>query len=186
MFIVKPNNETFRIPRENTPKEIDLGCGTRKRAFGIDLKLPADLIYDLRDGIPFEPDTIDIIYAYDFLEHLSDPIFIMKEIWRVLIDGGKLDFMVPSTDGKGAFQDPRHRSYWNINSIDYWISDNSLADDIRGPCLFKTKCESILPATIPGDITRGINYVKGNLFAVKTVEWLNTYRLRNPQDFIWI
>jgi hypothetical protein len=44
----------------------------------------------------------------------------MEEAYRVLADGGWLMISVPSTDGRGAFQDPTHISYWNENSFWYW------------------------------------------------------------------
>jgi hypothetical protein len=42
----------------------------------------------------------------------------------VLTHLGKLDILVPSTDGRGAFQDPTHVSFWNINSFYYYQKDD--------------------------------------------------------------
>ena len=47
----------------------------------------------------------------------------MEDIWRVLKPGGMFNAMVPSTDGRGAFQDPTHVSFWNINSWLYYSDD---------------------------------------------------------------
>ena len=44
----------------------------------------------------------------------------MSEIHRVLADGAWAFIEVPSTDGRGAFQDPTHVSYWNENSFWYY------------------------------------------------------------------
>ena len=44
----------------------------------------------------------------------------MSEIYRVLCDGGWAIIQVPSTDGRGAFQDPTHISFWNENSFFYY------------------------------------------------------------------
>jgi hypothetical protein len=44
----------------------------------------------------------------------------MSEIHRVLADGGWVFIEVPSTDGRGAFQDPTHVTYWNENSFLYY------------------------------------------------------------------
>jgi SAM-dependent methyltransferase len=44
----------------------------------------------------------------------------MKEIHRVLAPGGILLSHTPSTDGRGAWQDPTHVSFWNENSFWYW------------------------------------------------------------------
>lgn len=44
----------------------------------------------------------------------------MERIWLNLAPGGHLIGTVPSTDGRGAYMDPRHVSYWNENSFWYW------------------------------------------------------------------
>ena len=62
--------------------------------------------------------------AYDTLCNVQDPIRAMKEISRVLVPGGRLLATVPSTDGRGAFQDPRHVSFWNENSFLYYTNKN--------------------------------------------------------------
>lgn len=49
-------------------------------------------------------------------------IHVMNEAWRVLVPGGKFDIEVPTTDGRGAWQDPTHRSYWNLNSFKYFTA----------------------------------------------------------------
>jgi hypothetical protein len=48
----------------------------------------------------------------------------MNEAFRVLAPGGWLLIEVPSTDGRGAFQDPTHVSFWNENSIWYYTNRN--------------------------------------------------------------
>ncbi len=53
----------------------------------------------------------------------------MSEIHRVLAPGGWAFIQVPSTDGRGAFQDPTHVSYWNENSFLYY-TDRYLANFI--------------------------------------------------------
>jgi hypothetical protein len=47
----------------------------------------------------------------------------MNEIWRILKPDGIVDISVPSTDGRGAFQDPTHVSFWNINSFMYYCQE---------------------------------------------------------------
>lgn len=44
----------------------------------------------------------------------------MNQIYRVLVPGGWLISATPSTDGRGAFQDPTHCSFWNENSWLYY------------------------------------------------------------------
>ena len=107
---------------------VDLGCGPRKPEgyFGID-RHPwpgVDRIADLALGIPLDDNVADEIRAHDLIEHLPDKIRTLNEIWRVLKPGGIADILVPSTDGRGAFQDPTHVSYWNANSFWYFEVGN--------------------------------------------------------------
>jgi len=37
----------------------------------------------------------------------------MEEIWRVMKPGGRLDLLVQSTEGLGAFSDPMAVTFWN-------------------------------------------------------------------------
>lgn len=92
----------------------------------------ADIICDLNKKWDFKDNSIGVIRASHVLEHLDNPIHVMNEAFRVLAGGGFFFIDVPSTDGRGAFQDPTHRSpYWNSNSFFYYTRD-SHAKYIRG------------------------------------------------------
>ena len=101
--------------------KLDLGGGFGKpEGFqSVDLK-NGDITADLNERWPFEDNSVGVIRAHDIFEHLKDKEHVMSEAHRVLCDGGFLMLQVPSTDGRGAFQDPTHISYWNENSIWYW------------------------------------------------------------------
>jgi glycosyltransferase involved in cell wall biosynthesis len=75
---------------------------------------------DLNGPWPFEDGSIGLIRAHDAIEHLKDPIHTMKEAWRCLAPNGWFLTFTPSTDGRGAFQDPTHVSFWNSNSFWYY------------------------------------------------------------------
>jgi O-antigen biosynthesis protein len=81
----------------------------------------------LRGRWPFEDSSVGAFRAFDFLMLLPDKEHTMREIHRCLRPGGWLLTWTPSTDGRGAFQDPRHVSYWNQNSFWYWTrADHAL------------------------------------------------------------
>lgn len=86
----------------------------------VDLRETADYVYDLNNGIPLPDNSVGVLNASHILEHLHDKTKIMGEIHRVLAHGGWAFIEVPSTDGRGAFQDPTHVSYWNENSFLYY------------------------------------------------------------------
>jgi len=103
---------------------VDIGCGTNKpeNFLGVDI-YPApgvDIVADISKNFPFNDSSVDELRAYDVIEHLPDRINTMNEIWRVCKAGATVDISVPSTDGRGAFQDPTHISFWNINSFFYY------------------------------------------------------------------
>jgi len=74
---------------------------------------------DLTQKWPWEDGTVDHIRAHDIIEHMVDKVHTMNEIHRVLKPGGTVDIFVPTTEGRGADQDPTHVSYWNRNSFLY-------------------------------------------------------------------
>ena len=106
----------------NGLRKIDL-CGGINCPEGyesIDLK-DADILYNLdRNEWPFKDGEVGLFRAHDALEHLKDPINTMKEVYRCLAPNGWLLSSTPSTEGRAAFQDPTHRSFWNANSFWYY------------------------------------------------------------------
>ena len=105
----------------NDKLKIDLGGGINPLSGYTTLDLQdADINCDLNDGIPLEDNSVGVINASHIIEHLRDPLKTMREIYRVLCDGGWVFIQVPSTDGRGAWQDPTHVSYWNENSFWYY------------------------------------------------------------------
>ena len=90
----------------------------------------ADINWNLENGIPLEDNSVGVLNASHIIEHLRDPIKTMREIHRVLAHGGWAMIEVPSTDGRGAWQDPTHVSFWNEHSFWYY-TDRNKAQFIR-------------------------------------------------------
>jgi hypothetical protein len=60
------------------------------------LGVPAVLFDADREPIPFPDDHFDIVFAFEVLEHLSNPQFALDEVRRVLKPGGKFVASTPS------------------------------------------------------------------------------------------
>lgn len=107
----------FSLLPKSRGKLLDVGCGIgtislelQKKGFdvsGIDfssvgVKMANDIgikatVCDLdKSGIPFENDFFDVVWAGDIIEHVFDPIFMLKEISRVLKPSGKLLLTTPN------------------------------------------------------------------------------------------
>jgi SAM-dependent methyltransferase len=103
----------------------------------VDLK-DADVCCDLNRPWPFADNSVGAIVANDVLEHLPDKLHVIREAYRVEAAGGYLLTSTPSTDGRGAFQDPTHSAYYNENSFLYY-TDAALAKYIDTPVRFQAK-----------------------------------------------
>lgn len=103
---------------------IDLGAahGKPEGYVGLDhcVGPGVDRVCDLEQGIPLADNSVGLVRASDFVEHIRDTVHLMNEIYRVLAPGGWLFLGIPSTDGRGAFMDPTHVSWWNSNSLWYY------------------------------------------------------------------
>lgn len=102
--------------------KLNLGCCDKHLPgfVNVDRCQPADQLADLAQTWPWPDATVSEIIAHDIIEHLPDKIHTMNEAWRVLLPGGIMRIIVPTTDGPGAWQDPTHISYWNRNSFWYY------------------------------------------------------------------
>lgn len=80
----------------------------------------ARIAADLDERWPFGDGEVGVFRAHDALEHLRDPINTMREIHRCPAPKGWLLSRPPSTDGRGALQDPTHVLFWSSNSFWYY------------------------------------------------------------------
>lgn len=85
-----------------------------------------DIVAQLPEPVPLPDGSVGVIRAVDFLEHVQDKVALINEFHRLLAPGGMLITRTPSTDGRGAFQDPTHVAFYNENSFWYYTDDNYL------------------------------------------------------------
>jgi len=139
----------------------------------VDLQGPADYPYVNLDGVwPFEDNSVGIVRASDFLEHLPNKMNTLSEIYRILRPGGYLLSDTPSTTGpggeagQGADQDPTHMSRWNRNAF-WYVTKREVAKYIDNTTV------RFLPVALrnwfPSDYCREnfIPYVRADLVAIK-------------------
>lgn len=147
---------------------LDLGAYHNKREgyLGVDMREgeSVDYVSDFLD-LDLPDNSVGVIRAVDFLEHTPDRIRVMEKIWRLLAHGGMLLSDTPSADGRGAFQDPTHISYWNENSF-WYFTDPNYKKYIETEADFHT---SLLYTYYPSEFhqIRQIPYVRANLVAMK-------------------
>lgn len=109
----------------SSPLRLNLGCSDAHMQgwLNVDIVQPCDKLVNLEVTWPWESSSVDAIKAWDVFEHLSWKLHTMNEAHRVLKPGGTLDLFVPTTDGRGAFQDPTHKSFWTPNDLFYFCEE---------------------------------------------------------------
>ena len=90
---------------------LNLGAGAKQLRLAVPLDLP-DWNAD-EDDIPYPDESVTTIYALHFLEHVKDPIAVLRECQRVLIPGGHLNVVVPHWNTQLAHSDLDHKSFWD-------------------------------------------------------------------------
>lgn len=120
--------ETRGATNALAPLKLNLGCCDHfiNGYVGVDI-CPGpgvQVVADLTQRWPWDDGTVDEIAAFDIIEHLPEKIHTMNEAYRVLRYGGAFDICVPTTDGRAAFQDPTHVSFWNRHSFWYYEAGN--------------------------------------------------------------
>lgn len=146
--------------RGHTPhglRLLELGCGhgnmlmeARQRGFDVqgleyssdaaqraNDKLGADLVdVGTISEIPIPERSFDICLLVDVIEHIRDPEFVLKHIWRILKEGGVLFIATPSVDSWSARAlgrhwmeyKPEHLFYFDRNTIRPLIENVGFAD----------------------------------------------------------
>lgn len=130
---------------------------------------PGNLVIDPAEPVlPYDDGAVGVLRAVDVLQRIPDRGRFFAECFRVLAPGGLLMTTTPSTDGRGAFQDPTHVSYWNANS--FWYLTQAALRERTFPSYPEMRFQvSGLRTWFPTEHDRAndIPYVAANLIALK-------------------
>ena len=119
---------------------LNLGAGYNYKHGFINIdkddKYKIDLKLDLEEAkLPYEDNSVEIIYASHVLEHIKNYIPLMKEIHRVLKNEGILYILVPEFPCESAVADPTHVRFFVPASFYLWTKTEQKdadTDNIRG------------------------------------------------------
>ncbi len=156
------------LPESGNKKLLDIGCGTgeitlelKNKGFdvtGIDFSEVAVkkarekglniILSDFdKDGIKFPDNSFDIVWAGDIIEHVFDPMFLFKEIARVLRPDGSFLLTVPNDfnfynrlliflKGKSIqsglyrrFKISKHHTFFSLELLEFMLNSNGLKYD---------------------------------------------------------
>jgi len=155
--------------RGNLPM-INLGGGSPspKGYKSLDVR-EADIIHKIGESpLPFDNNSVGIIRAFDVLTHIPRDKFVacMNDFYRVLAPGGFILSGTPSSDGRGAVQDPTHINYINQNAFWYDTDRNYSKYVPEVDCRFQA---ARLWTVAPSDFHKNNNilYVYADLCALK-------------------
>ncbi|MFD0635214.1 glycosyltransferase [Catenulispora yoronensis] len=149
---------------------LDLGAAHSKPAgfLGVD-QYPGpsvDLVATLPGRLDLPDNSVGVIRAVDFLEHVPQKVELINEIYRLLAPGGMLLSFTPSSDGRGAYQDPTHVAFYNENSFWYYTDENYRRYVPEIKARFQTsRLLTCFPS--PWHEEHRIPYVAANLIAIK-------------------
>jgi len=113
---------------ENSQKSLDVGCGQNKLdgAVGIDIADldEVDVVHDLEETPwPLPDNESDFIRAQDVIEHLSNPVAAMEELFRVAAPDASIIVWVPYYNSKYAWGDPTHEKAFSNKFPNYFVAN---------------------------------------------------------------
>lgn len=147
-----------------TDRLLDVGCGTAWLSdhfadyVGIDVSVDAVLhaqargrnamVHDVEQPLPFEDASFDGVVVKDLLEHVLDPVAVVREVARVLRPGGVVFASSPDAQ-RWVWDDYTHRRPYTLTGYKRLFRDQGLT-------LAKSGYESVMPGIgIVSGLTQG-------------------------------
>jgi SAM-dependent methyltransferase len=114
----------------NQQLKLNIGAGmTRIPGFvNIDISERADIQIDLgKERLPFDDNSVDLVFSYHTLEHVSEYLFALGQIYRVLRHGGQFLLGVPYvTSTEFNLINPYHKHNFSEYSFDFFLPSKRL------------------------------------------------------------
>lgn len=102
---------------------LDVGCGAAKHkgCIGIDLRKlkGVDVVADA-NKLPFKNDCFDKIFLSHIVEHVSNLVTFMREVWRVGKNGALVKIWTPHFTAYRSYADITHQHHLTSQSFDYF------------------------------------------------------------------
>lgn len=107
-------------------QKIQIGGGSHvlEGYFNVDIVPPADLVWDVREGLPFPDACCEFIFSEHFLEHIDYPISVKRfigECFRILKPNGKIVIGVPDGGLAAKKYATRDKKFYQ-QMIEKWYS----------------------------------------------------------------
>lgn len=106
--------------------KLNLGCGTDYRAGYINVDnnkywdVKTDLTFDLESvPYPFKSNSISEVLLIDVLEHLNNPLDVMREVYRVCEDGALIKISVPHFSSITAWNNLDHKRPYGVETMSF-------------------------------------------------------------------
>lgn len=117
-----------KMTRDGRSMILELGCGDKPVAGRINvdrLDFPhVDVVTDIEQGLAFLPDrSVDEIHSNSFFEHVGNFELLMREIVRVLKDGGKCVVSVPHFSNPYFYSDYTHKKFFGLYTFYYFVDE---------------------------------------------------------------
>ncbi|MFH1451635.1 MAG: methyltransferase domain-containing protein [archaeon] len=77
-----------------------------------------DIYHNIEEGLPFEDNTFDYVFADNVLEHVKNIFFILDEINRICKNGAIIEIYVPHYSGMYSLKHLAHYRYYGVCSFD--------------------------------------------------------------------
>ncbi len=106
------------LQTEQTPRILDIGCARNKipGTIGMDIDpgSEADILHDLNIyPFPLDDNSIDRVFAKHIIEHINDPRKFLREIQRILKQGGTAFIETPHFSCRVAYSEPEHKLFYS-------------------------------------------------------------------------